>query len=164
MPQPYCCAILSAASCVSTVIGTGDGHNIRIASSAPVTSSHDICNLRRATDTNSFSTCTLSMPPLAIKSSAAWERGSSWTMAYTKTFVSRNALSLIRFLAVEDESGRKTTPQLAQVIKSAFTAPVASDFKSSAPSDPNLDAVAFFQFEGFDDRCRQTNRQAVSPL
>src|SRR5258708_18130016 len=138
MPQPYCCAILSAASCVSTVIGTGDGHKIRIASIAPVTSSHDICSLRRATETNSFRTCALSMPPSAINSSAWWERGSSCTMAYTKTFVSRNALSLIRLLAVENESWRERTPQLSQGIQRPLAAPIAADLEGTAARPPEL--------------------------
>src|SRR5580700_4971903 len=49
----------------------------------------------RATAANSLKTCTLTVPPSAINSSAWSERGSSWMMAYRKTFVSKNALSLI---------------------------------------------------------------------
>src|SRR5260370_36007344 len=99
----------------------------------------------RATAANSFRTCTLTLPPSAINSSARWERGSCCTMAYTKTFVSRNALSLIRLLAVEDESWRKRTPQLAQGIQRALTALIAADSECAAARHSNLDALRFFQ-------------------
>src|ERR1017187_656639 len=85
-------------------------------------------------------------------------------MAYTKTLVSRNALSLIRFLAVEDESGRERTPYLAQIIQGALPALIAADFESAAPRDPNFDAVAFFQFERLDYRRGQADGQAVPPF
>jgi hypothetical protein len=72
-------------------------------------------------------------------------------MAYTKIVVSRNALSLIRFLAVEDESGREGTTQLTQALQSALPTLVAADFELSAAGDSNLNAVAFLQFKRLDD-------------
>src|SRR5258708_5650957 len=114
-------------------------------SRASRTSPQAMVVLLRATAANSFKTCTLTLPPSAISSSAWWERGSSCTMAYTKTFVSRNALSLIRLLAVEDESRRKRTPQLAQRIQRALSAWIAADFEGAGARNSNLDAVAFLQ-------------------
>jgi hypothetical protein len=72
-------------------------------------------------------------------------------MAYTKTLVSRNALALIRFLAVEDESGRKRAPQLAEVVQSALTTVIAGDFEDATARDSNLDAVPFFECKRLDD-------------
>src|ERR1700687_2330659 len=85
-------------------------------------------------------------------------------MAYTKTLVSRNALSLIRFLAVEDESGRERAPQFAQAGQGPLPAQIAADFKDAAARDSNLDLIALFQLERFDHRRRQTHRQAIPPL
>src|ERR1700722_6748466 len=118
----------------------------------------------RATAANSFRTCTLTLPPSAINFSASCVRGSSWTIAYTKMFVSRNALSLIRFVAVEDESGRKRTPEFTQLGQSAFAALIAAHVEGSFAGDLNLDIVAFFQIECLDHRGGQTNSQAVSPF
>src|ERR1700716_3730947 len=98
----------------------------------------------RATAANSFKTCTLTLPPSAINSSAWWERGSSCTMAYTKTFVSRNALSLIRLLAVEDKPRRERTPQFSQGIQRSLTALIAVDFEGAGARHSNLDPVALF--------------------
>src|ERR1700684_2114688 len=79
-------------------------------------------------------------------------------------FVSRNALALIRFLAVEDEPGGERTPQLSQTIKGPLPALIAAHFEDPAAGDSNLDSVAFLQFKRLDDGGGQTNCQAVSPL
>src|SRR5580700_12221667 len=78
--------------------------------------------------------------------------------------VSKNALPLIDFVAVEDESRREGTTELAQVLHSAPATFVAAHFKGFLPGDANLDVVAFFQFQRLDHRSGQSNRQAVSPL
>jgi hypothetical protein len=99
-------------------------------------------------------------------------------MAYTKTFVSKNALSLISlpsslfalassfmcFFAVEDESGREGTPELAQSLQSSLTALIAPDLEGTAADDSNLDIVALLELQRFDDSGWQADRQAVSPL
>ena len=85
-------------------------------------------------------------------------------MAYTKTLVSRNALSLIRFFAVEDESCRERSPQFAQTCQSALSALIAAHLEGRALRHSNLDLIALFQLERVDHRCGQTHRQAISPL
>jgi len=62
MGNPWRTASRSAASCVSAVIVTTDGHRILIAPSALATSCHDILSVRCATDASSFRTWTLTMP------------------------------------------------------------------------------------------------------
>src|SRR5258708_31653844 len=52
------------------------------------------------------------------------------------------ASSFMRFFAVEDESGRERTPELAQSLQGAFPAFVAADFQLAAARDTNLDVVA----------------------
>src|ERR1700688_479568 len=85
-------------------------------------------------------------------------------MAYTKTLVSRNALSLIRFLAVEDESGRERSPQFAQTRQCPLSALIAAHLEGSALRHSDLDLIALFQLESVDHRRRQTHRQAIPPL
>src|ERR1700741_2447323 len=85
-------------------------------------------------------------------------------MAYTKTLVSRNALSLIRFLAVEDESGRERAPQLAETGQCPLSALIAAHLEGWALRHANLDLIALFQLERVDYRGGQTHRQAIPPL
>jgi hypothetical protein len=65
--------------------------------------------------------------------------------------VSKNALSFIRFVAVEDESRREGTTQLAEIFYGPFPAFVAADFQLAAAGDSNLDVVALFQLKSLDD-------------
>src|ERR1700758_3690937 len=85
-------------------------------------------------------------------------------MAYTKTLVSRNALSLIRFLAVEDESGRERAPQLAETGQCPLSALIAAHLEGWALRHSNLDLIALFQLKRIDHRGGQTHRQAIPPL
>src|SRR5258708_29149353 len=100
-------------------MGSGSGQRALMFSIANRISSQCIFAFLRTTAANSHKTCTLTVPPSAIKSSACWERGSSCTTAYTNTLVSKNALALIDVVAVEDESRREGTTELAQVLDSA---------------------------------------------
>jgi hypothetical protein len=61
------------------------------------------------------------------------------------------------FFAVENESGREGTPELAQSLQSAPATLIAAYFEGFLASDPNLDIVAFFQLKRLDDCRRQTN-------
>jgi hypothetical protein len=45
-----------------------------------------------------------------------------------------------------------------------LSALIAADVKGFLARDPNLDIVAFFQFQRLDDCGGQANGQAVSPL
>src|SRR5580704_2484690 len=78
--------------------------------------------------------------------------------------VSKNPLPIIDFVAVEDESRREGTPELAQVLHSAPAAFVAPHFERAPAGDPNLDVVAFLQLKRLDHSGRQANCQTVSPL
>ena len=62
---------------LAAVNGAGSPHSCRIAASASITSGQGISNLRRATATNSFNTCTLTAPPAASNRSAISARASS---------------------------------------------------------------------------------------
>jgi hypothetical protein len=61
--------------------------------------------------------------------------------------VSKNALSGIRFFAVEDESGGQWAAQLAQAGERLLAGRITAYFEGALVSDSNLDPVPFFQFE-----------------
>src|SRR6266852_4790720 len=107
------------------VSGTGDGHNTLIAASASPISSHVMPSLRRATAASSFS---------------------------TRTFVSKNALSLISLVPAERKARRQRSTQTAKARERLFFAPVAPHLELALSGDSNFNLVSLLQIERFDHR------------
>ncbi len=57
----------------------------------------------------------------------------------------------MRFLAVEDESCRERTPELAQILQRTLATLIAAHLERSLARDSNLNVVAFLQFERLND-------------
>src|SRR5215467_219364 len=105
------------------------------------------------------------MPPLASSASARSAFAISSDSRYSKTFVSKKTSAAgIRLAPVKLEPGRQAMPVLAQPRDGLFAAAVATDFEPARPDDGDLDLVAFFQLEGFDDSLGEPNGQAIPPL
>jgi hypothetical protein len=59
----------------------------------------------------------------------------------------------MRLFAVEDKSLGEIAAQLAQTGQCQISAAVLFHFKGPATSNANLDVIALFQMQSFDDAC-----------
>src|SRR5690606_287340 len=160
-------------SCVSKVTGTTSLFEQIIPMNSR-SSSQVNPSLRRATDVNSFSTWTLTIPPPASKSRAAPARAGSWDVTYKRMFVSKNGLASLfgpttmRLLPIELEISRQATLEFPQPVVKLTDSGLPFHFKNGAlalaPRDrPQFDFVALSQPELRDEFGRQPDRQTVSP-
>jgi hypothetical protein len=78
-------------------------------------------------------------------------RSSFCPTTYTRIFVSKNALPVIRLLAAKREAGRQGTTQFAQAGERLLLAPIAAHLEFTFAGDSNFDLIALFEIESFDD-------------
>ena len=80
------------------------------------------------------------------------------------TLVSKKTLPLMSLHSIEGETCRKRTAQPPQSLDRFFPAAITAYLELSRPSDTHLDLVSVLEIQSLDDRCGQTDGQAIAPL
>jgi hypothetical protein len=66
--------------------------------------------------------------------------------------------------SMERETSRQRAPQPPQALEGMLSAAVAAHFEFPIRRDPNLDLIAFLEFQRVDHGGGKSHRQAVTPL
>src|SRR3982751_916308 len=80
------------------------------------------------------------------------------------TFVSKNALPLIRFIPVKNETGRQRAAQIADSFDRLLAAAVAANPEFTGADDADFDLVSFLEIEFLHNRRWQPYGQTIAPL
>src|SRR6185437_5142008 len=139
------------------------GNRARTVDRNACVSSHERCILRRATLAISFRTCTLMMPPAAMRLSALSAFARSPEARYSTTLVSKK-LPGIRFFPVEFEIGGKAPTEGAKAFQQFFAAGLARYCQLTRVHDVDLDVVTLLQRQHLHHRAGKADGEAIAPF